>query len=572
MPENPVQLNEPAEAQEIPKEELLSATEVIQSMVKTSKGFRMYLPNNPLLARFVEELMGKLEGHFGSYGEYRLDTDQFELKYRGKVVYDNRDPKESMAFKMYSDGIRSLIFNSGIEEREICDVLDIIGKDRPGDADDDIVTLLWEKDLPNVNYILAEDFLEYDADSGGPAGHSSQKEKIKGIYQNETTTDTTAPPLIIPQHILTLADDETDWLKKAREADEKRNPLQEVTYILSTILVAEKDVEVFGDFADIMVKLTGNLIHSGEIKYALSLIKFLQGLATNERLAPENRNRLGQAIAGAFIDDLVRDLVAYVDEPDRINVDEFRELLNFFGKTAVRQMCELLGQIQKMAMRKVILEKLVEFGKASPQVLFPFLEDRRWYLVRNIVFVLAKIGDPATLEPVSRLISHKELRIRKEVLAYLEALPDPRAKAFIVKFLNDEHGAIRVRAMQMLSTARFVPALKQICALATAKDFEERDIAEKRAVFEAMGELGADQMVPMFREMLLKKFWFNKAKEKESVFLAVAGLRKIRTEAALAALEEASDGKSDEAKIMITQAIKALTVERTNNAARPEGE
>src|SRR5690242_7409450 len=100
MSENSILLKEAAEAPEVPKEELFSATEVMQAMMKTSKGFRMYLPNNPLLGRFVEELLAKLGNHLATFGDYQLDIDQFELKYRGKPVYENRDPKESVAFKM----------------------------------------------------------------------------------------------------------------------------------------------------------------------------------------------------------------------------------------------------------------------------------------------------------------------------------------------------------------------------------------------------------------------------------------------------------------------------------------
>lgn len=569
MPENPSVLKEIAEPPEVPKEEIFSVTEVVHAMLKTSKAFRMYLPNNPLLGRFVEELMGKLGDHLAAFGDLRLDVDQFELKYRGKQVYENRDPKESVAFKLYSDGIRSLFFNEGIEDREICELLDIIGKDRPGDADDDIVTLLWEKDLPNITYILAEDYLEYDADLGMAVGQSSQREKIRGIHQSISPNETPSAPLLVPQSILTIADEELEWLKNAREADEKRNPLEEVTYILSSILVVEKDIGAFGEFADIMVNLTGNLIHAGQIRHALSIVKFLRGLADNEQLHPDNRARLTEAMTGTFSADLVPVLQSYLDETENVSPNELRDLLTFFGRSAVSHICELLGQTQKMAMRKVILEKLIEFGKESPQAFYPFLTDSRWYLVRNIVFVLARIGDPTTLDAVSRLISHKEPRIRKEVLAYLEGIRDPKAKSYMIKFLSDDATTIRIRAMQVLAAARFTPALKPIFALTTAKDFDEREMAEKKAVFEALGEIGSDQMIPLFREMLMKKFWFNKAKEKESVFCAVAGLRKVKSDAALQLLEEASAAKGDDVKGVITQAIRAITAERAKGGETP---
>src|SRR4030067_853172 len=93
--------------------------------------------------------------------------------------------KTSKAFKMYSDGIRSLIFSEGIEGKEVTDFLEIIGKDRPSEVDDDIVTLLWMKDLPHITYILAEDYLEFDAKGQAGSGEEgpAQQEKKRSLYK-----------------------------------------------------------------------------------------------------------------------------------------------------------------------------------------------------------------------------------------------------------------------------------------------------------------------------------------------------------------------------------------------------
>lgn len=563
MAEDTAEQRETAEQEEVAKEEISSATEVMQAVVKTSKAFKMYLSNNPLLHRFLEELKAKMGSHLERYGELKLDIDQFELRNKGKTVYENRDPKESMAFKMYSDGIRSLIFSEGMEEREIRDFLEIVGKERPSDVDDDIVTLLWMKELPHITYILAEDYLEFDTAAGGPAAPASQQENIKGLYRAIPPAITTAPsPMMIPQNILSLAEEEIAWLKKAKDTDEKKNPLDEVILILSSILSVEKDFAVFGEFVDIMVNLIGNLIHSGDINYALSLIRFMRDLSKNENLSPFHKDRLAKAMEGTVSEDIIKDLEDIIDTTDKIKPDSLKELLLLFGKTAIRPMCELLGIVQKMEMRKAIVDALSEIGKDSPEAFFPFLMDSRWYLARNAILILRKIGNPVSLEPVSKLIYHKEPRIRKEVLLYLETIPDPKARAYILKFIQDENSSLRIHALKALAGSGFRAALKPIIEMTTSKEFDEKDISEKKAVFEALGELGSDEVVPMFREMLMKRYWFNKAKEKESVILAVSGLRKVRTDEAIKALEDAAAAKKDEIKTLITQAVRVISAEK----------
>lgn len=569
MAENTAEQKEATDQTEANKEEVTSAADVMLSIVKTSKAFKMYLANNPLLHRFLEELKIKLGRHLEKYNELKLDIDQFELRCKGKGVYENRDPKDSIAFKMYSDGIRSLIFSEGIEEKEITDFLEIIGKDRPSDMDDDIVTLLWMRELPHVTYILAEDYLEFDAGGTGPANISSQQENIKGLYRSIPSVLETLPSsMLIPQNIISLLEDEIVWLKKAKELEEKRNALEEVVQVLFAILSVEKDSTVFGEFVDITVNLIGNLFHSGDINYALALIKFLTELSNSENLSPDHKGKLTKAISGAVSGDTIKDLIGIIDTTDKIKADSLKEFLLHVGKDAIKPICELLGTVQKMEMRKVIIDALVELGKDSPGAFFPFLTDKRWYLARNAVVILRRIGNPASLEPVSKLMYHKEPRIRKEVLLTLEAVSDPKAKTLILKFLQDEIVALRIYALKVLATTGFQGALKPILEIMDSKEFGEKDIAEKKALFEASGELGGDEIVHRFKYMLMKRYWFNKAREKESVMLAVTGLRKVKTDAAIKAMEEASSTKKDEIKTIITQGLRSITAEKAKVPAK----
>jgi HEAT repeat protein len=567
---NSPELKEAVEAQEVSKEELALATDVMLAIVKTSKGFRMYLPNNPLLVRFVEDFKSKIEKYLSLYGDFRLEIDQFELKCRGKTIYENNEPKESMAFKMHSDGIRYLIFSEGVEEYELCEILEIIGKDRPNDVDDDIVTLLWEKNLPHLTYILTEDFLEFDTAQDGPRTPKSQQEKIRGIY-NSISSSPAPPvtPLLVPRNIMILTEEEMEFLRKTRVAEEVRKPLDEVVQILTSILVGEKDPESFSDFLSITAKLTDDLANGGEIIYALGLVRFLGNLAKSDNIHPSNRAGIESALVGILSERTMKVLVRTLDDTDRITPEELLELLHLFGRPSLVRICGMLALVDKMKMRKVIIQVLIDMGRDAPEVFYPYLADQRWFVVRNMLFILTKIGNPAALDHVVQLISHKEPAVRREVFNFLEKFPDGKAKNYLLKFLRDESSAIRIRALQVLASTRSAIALKPIIAIAASEQFVEKDLAEKKMVYEAIGTLGSDQMIPLFREMLMKKYWFNKAKEKELVVCAVSGLIKVQSAAAVKLLEEAHSAKGDELRGIITEALEAISAENLKTVAGP---
>jgi HEAT repeat protein len=547
--------NEAVETTELSKEELALATDVLLSVVKTSKGFRMYLPNNPLLTRFVGELKERLGRYLAEYGDLRLEIDQFELRCKGKAVYENSDPKESMAFRMFSDGIRYLIISEGIEEHELCTFLDIVGKDCLGDLDDDIVTLLWEKDLPHLSYILTDDFIDFDSETTGSAAPRAQQEQIKKIYQSIPAESAPVPPLLIPQQIITLSDEEAEWLSKTRDGEGAKKPLHEVVQILMAILAGETDQEMYRDFIDIMTKLTEDLVNADEIRYSLNLMVFMSNLSRNVATSPSHRQMALTALTGIISTKTIEILAHIVDTTDQMTPEELLEFLRLLGKPFLGKICDLLGFVEKMKMRKVVIQALIELGADTPEIFYPYLNDQRWFVVRNMLFILGKIPGARVFDQIAAQISHREPAVRKEVFACMERSSDARAKSYLLRFLRDESAAIRVRALQTLANNGSTFALKPIMAITSSDQFAERDTAEKKVTYESLGTLGGEQLLPHFREMLTKKYWFNKAKEKESVICAVAGLSRIMSEEAVKLLEEARAARKDELGELIEAAL-----------------
>jgi HEAT repeat protein len=557
MIQNPRETKEDRESESPSREELASAHDVILAMVRAAKGLRMYLPNNPVLIKFIDDLSARMLLHISRFGDFRLQVDRFALRYQGADVYLNQDPKESIAFRLYADGVRALLFAHGVEPQELVTFLDIIGFERPNQQDDDIVTQLWEKNLPHVNYLLQEDFVEVGWIEEQPS-EDSQQEALSRISAF-IAQNSPLPPRVVSKHLLMLTGAEASWLRQAKQAETQRNPLNDVIDILSAILAGAKDPALFDEFLEIMTKLTIDMFLVGEIGQALRLVRFLNQLTNEESLAPDQRQKVTALLTGMLSDQTVRVLQETLDAGDSVSHEELRDLLQIFGIPSLRAICELLGRVEKLKMRKVIIEVLVELGSNDPKVFAPFLADPRWYLVRNVVLVLSLLGSPEALEIIVGLITHKEARIRKEVLGFLERSPDPKAKAYILKYFRDESSALRIKALQILAREKQLFALKPALALTTADDFRTKELAEKKAIYETIGELGSESSIPLFREMLLKKSWFQKTVDKESAICAVAGLLKMKSSAALQLLEEARKQKNLEVREIINQAISAIT-------------
>ncbi|WP_236019058.1 HEAT repeat domain-containing protein [Geomonas propionica] len=561
-------MEQAVEQSDVGKKELASVTQIVLGMIKTSKALRIYLPNNPVLIGFISDLGTRMTVHLARYGELTLDVEQFVLRYQGAQVYENKDPKESMASRLHADGIRTVFFDQGVAPAEIVAFLGVVGFERPS-GDDDVVTQLWERNLQHIGYLTEDDFSDpYLLREAEDA--NQQRDALERIRQALTEQPPPAPRMI-PKHLLMLTADEEEWLRKAVDLEGRCNGLDDVIRILATILGEVQEPELFADFAAILGNLAVNLVLAGDIAHAVKLARFLDRLQKLPITAPEQRQQLAEVLAAILSTSTVEVLKVALDGNEAaIEYGQLKELLLILGIPSLGSICELLGRVEKLKVRKLIVEVLVELGRGDPAVFQPFLSDPRWYLVRNVVLILSQIGTPAALKMILGLITHREPRIRREVLGFLERTSDAKAKTYILKFLRDESSPLRIKALQVLTRERLPFALKPIVALAGADDFQERPFEEKREIFLALGELGQESVLPLLREQLMKRYWFQKGNEKESVQLAALGLGRIRSRSALQLLEEArGQKKGSEIRSILDQAI-ASYVARQRSAGRGE--
>jgi len=57
---------------DIDQEEIASASNVIRSLIKAIKAFKIYLPNNPLHKRFFDQLKESMDDHLAEFGDLDL--------------------------------------------------------------------------------------------------------------------------------------------------------------------------------------------------------------------------------------------------------------------------------------------------------------------------------------------------------------------------------------------------------------------------------------------------------------------------------------------------------------------
>lgn len=546
----------------ISSEELAAARDVIQSIVKTAKAFKMYLPNNPLHQKFFNELRDKLAGFLDEFGDLKLRIEQFTLSYENEIIYENSDIKESLAFKLYSDGITFLTFCDGVKEEEIKIFMDILG-DNYDMSDDDIATRLWLSDLPNIDHTLARDDTFVGTDELGVRELSSEKQG-DGLRQaaQEADSEATPPstPVMAPQQVLSLTEEEHKWLESAKKEEEEKTPIDEIGHILYCIIAVEEDEALFNEFVDITVQMIRNLIRTYDLNNATKMIRAFQGLSIKEDFPANYKEPLLFSLDEILTDDIAEGIGKALSSHD-LDHEKLNDLLVLVGRNAATALCLMLGATEKnKEAQEIIITFLSKHGERVTKQLLPFLEDKRPHLVSGILQILFTKGDYSAIDQVGRLVSRREEKIKREALHYLKDAATPKSTKYLMQLTKDSNVALRMRALNIMADPIYSGAVDQFLALMKMEDFGGRELAERMAFFETISEADKDKAFAFIKEQLLKKFWFNKAKESESSRCIAAGLSRMGTKEALKALEDAAKARKGESKAIIEQAIRSFKI------------
>jgi len=209
------------------------------------------------------------------------------------------------------------------------------------------------------------------------------------------------------------------------------------------------------------------------------------------------------------------------------------------NKKSISPMTEMLSNLEQMKNRRVVCDALAVIARDNLEAVLKKLQDDNWYIVRNIVYVLGRIGDARVISHLKRIKDHREPKVRKEIIHTLSEIKSDEAKNMIVSYLNDSDNTVRVSALKRISFMELRKALPDILRIISSEEFDSKENYEKKELFEAIAILGSKDQLPYLKDLLMKKSWiFGRTKADELRLLSVHALRKMNIPGAIDIVRE----------------------------------
>lgn len=579
--------------------------EIFLLLEKAIKISHTYHFRHPIYQKFMDLLQWSFEACHAYIDPITLQIGQFEILFKDQVVYQNSNQSTSLAFKLFKDGVTYLSFYKGLTQEEIIKFVDILARDfrAENEEDDDLITLLWEKDFEHIVYQVVERFAELEledteeykafieklnkeeATPGGPESRRdlTSEEPKEGTFSEinlilEHGLSLEAALDLKKEDLIPLFSSDLEELKKIKEQldhEDTQDLVYKMTTILFEVLHLRKNLSEFGELLNVLEKIFESLVSNGNFFSATEILQNLKAIQRSEGFSSEYLNLIADfldRVGGRNGIQRIEKGMKYI-QPDRLGL--VFDFLTHLNDNAILFLCDLLGKVSDANVQKTLYQAILALGQKNIPMLMTVLETGSLPITHEVLSFILKAGTGEEWGRLKEMTSHKNPKVRESLAVALGKILQPESGSVLLKLLEDPHPEVRNRALTSLYNFRPSGSSEQalgapkgsasdkivagLLKIAIQEDFNDKPFAEKKEFFKLLGALGSLQAVPVLRKILQKEEgWLNPGRYDELRACAALALGMLGTQDAREALMEGVKSKRKVVKTFCEEALKVL--------------
>ncbi len=537
-------------------------SDFLQTLLNAKKMVNLYQKNNPMYTKAIDNLYTKAVDIFQQTGDIVLKIEPQTLFSNGEQVYSGQEQHDNFAFLFFKEGLRELTFKKGATKEELEDFLGIISLDDKALLDNDIVSLLWDRNFQNIKHVVDDGvFAEEDGYESQATQQvlekSTPQDKIMEAYRDAFTADDVMRFEIEPP---SESDFEDVKIRLERDSEIK---LYKVINILFELFWQARDKDELHVTTTIMKSLVGYLASNGNIENLIDILKKISITSNDEDIPVEIKESLKEVVCHAGSSDIIQAMGPLIDNRTDVDEETLNEFAAYLENNAIQSFIELLGELKNYASRKMVIHILTDIGRKDISSLLNGLGDRRWYLVRNIVLIIKQIGDIEAAYKLITKVRHTDIRVKTEVIKTVGDLKIAQALSFLEESLSADEQQVRIAAVRAIGHLRSEKA-KQILIqqIKENKAFIDKNYDEKKCFFEVLSLWKEDDVAEFFSGFLKLKSYFSRKKLYETMACAAYALGRIGNSEYLPLLKKHERSSDPVLKENIRIAIRSMARER----------
>lgn len=300
---------------------------------------------------------------------------------------------------------------------------------------------------------------------------------------------------------------------------------------LLNLLWAETAPEHYENILNEIEKKTPLVIQQEDFPLISTIIDALkEGLSQKEHiLSGAHKKRIGEFLDSLQTRVVIEKMIDQVvkAQGDLAKQDQVMTYLSKWGAPAVKALLNRLEKEESRSTRSTIILFLAKLCSNRLDLLVPYLKNDKWYVVRNIVLIMGKIGHEECLGYLKETLEHRELRVRREAIQALANMKSPQALKAIVSCLNRPDLETRKAASRWLAIKASLDILPDLLNFLNSRDLIKEDLDITKDLVNALGVIESEEATALLTKLSRQRAFWQRKRASDIRDAAQKALQKI---------------------------------------------
>lgn len=591
--------------------ELQSVSDLLACLAQALKQMQFYGLGSSGAQRALEAARIVFEAVWAETDRLQCTVRANAFEVEGCVVYEGGDLSDSLPFLFYKDGIRDLIFLPGFEREELGTFLETLGRARSVRLDDDdLVTLLWERDLAYLRYGYVDATADVATGTKPGAATGSIGSAVPGatddvfvrdgsggdsdpaLQANVASTETAIVRRISERALAAEAQPRGEWDDPAR-LQGPRPSAAVAAAACNTALVALDPVEMATIQRDIDAELARDveqdvllalldsledapepkqseilfilsnflpaLVNARRLDLAVSAIADLHALRDSGRIGPVHADTLTQVTNGPQMATAVEALLAALQSGDCVpHAATLGRLLTCVGALSFEALIRSSETVKSNEIRATLQAAVGAVMAAQPAASHAALSSTDVVVLRAVLRAMQQTPDAGHGRRVAKFLHHDDPGVREAAIRVVVVNGGRDGIPTLRRALTDTSAEVRTAALWGLGTWRASEMQGELEARIHDRELLEAPAVERLALFEAYARACTSDAVPLLVRVLrgrsaLGRRWPSELRQCAARVLLLAGGSAVRE-----VLAKASQDDDDGVRRAAQRALQRL--------------
>jgi HEAT repeat protein len=198
----------------------------------------------------------------------------------------------------------------------------------------------------------------------------------------------------------------------------------------------------------------------------------------------------------------------------RLNREGVMRLAEALQRHLTEPLLDAVAEESDTFTRSFLLSMLVGFKGAVLPHAVRRINDKRWYVVRNVLYLIRECGGANYVHIVRPLTKHADRRVSMEALKTLLSFNAPGAFSYLRVCLESREAEVRDQAVKLAGTTRVKEAVPYLLQLLEKRDLGGIELEQKSSIIRALGDIGDPRAVDTLEKLFnARRLLFRNAME-----------------------------------------------------------